>query len=99
MNEQGRTPDKSCGFTRGAKGDSRRGPLIKGNPPRAKEAGQRVPGHSPAEPEGLSLEILAANPGDQDPEGADEGHDQGRKVEHLVDEDADRRATWHQSAK
>lgn len=37
----------------------------------------------------LALEIFAADPGDEHPERANEGHDQGWEVEDLVDEYAD----------
>jgi len=46
----------------------------------------------------LALEILAADPGHEHPEGADEGHDQSREVEDLVHEDADRWTTGHEAA-
>jgi len=40
--------------------------------------------------EWLALKILAANPGDQDPERADQGRNQGWEVEQLVHEYANR---------
>ena len=105
MNEQGRAPDKSCGFTRSAKGESRRGPLIKGNRPRSPHPHPACPGSPTPEPAGargtkdLALEVLAADPGDQDPERTDQSHDQGWEIEELVDEYSDWRASWHQAAK
>ncbi len=87
--ERGCTQQKPSGFPLGAKEQSKGCPLIKGNwligphwtlQTRPFQGGNGV----------LALVILAADPGHEYPEGADQGHDQRWEVEDLVDEDADR---------
>ena len=44
---------------------------------------------------GLALEIFAPNPGEENPEGADERDDKGRKIEEFIHEDTNWRIPRH----
>ena len=73
-------------------------PPYKGNRSKSPSSVRADTPTNPLARKGLALEVLAANPGDQDPEGADQGHNQGWEVEDLIYEDADRRGARHQAA-